>query len=781
LLGRRLVCISSLYILLALFSVYGPWDILGAYTKTDVVQQKLADDMYVKASGKIVRKEIKNDQTIYYIKKATIVCESGKLVNNSFIFKLDSDKIPNKSQINIEGKVSLFQTSRNEGGFDFKSYYNSLGYNFELKNVVVANYTSSNWASKDIFYNISKKFLEVYESCLPGEEAGFLASITIGNKSELDSELRELFQFVGIAHVLAVSGLHVSVVCMTNYRFMRKRGMSFLISGAVAGIVALLYGCITGGSVSSIRAIGMFLILILADVAGEAYDSLTALFIMAVIIIMQNPLFLKNGSFIFSFSAILGILFVAQPLSNSCRDILDASKKLIKADDGFNMDKIPISISFKNWLVQGFIFSLGINASMLPIVTNMYYETPIYSIFINIIILPLMPFLLVLGLLGGFCGMVFLPLGKILLSICHYIIYSFEFIAMMFSKLPFARYILGHHSLIAIVLYYILLFVIINIWKIRDYISANYKVQGFKCISWEKMNPRDIHYTLTKRILIVIMGIIILQFIWFAPKRQGFEVDILDVGQGDGIYICSGDGSRFFIDGGSTSNKSVGKYTLLPFLKYKGASHIDYWFLSHMDLDHVSGVLELLEEGYQIDNIVLSAEIPEGETLWTLKDLARHNGTNIVYMSRGDICGTRHLKFTCVYPFGGMTSDDINALSLSVLMEYDEDCDGVVDYSGFFGGDIGAEQEQAIAESGTIGHVNLLKVSHHGSRFSSDTGFLSVLSPDVAVISCAKVNRYGHPAAEAVERLENAAREVYYTMEAGRVRVTSGGVDEFCR
>ena len=112
-------------------------------------------------------------------------------------------------------------------------------------------------------------------------------------------------------------------------------------------------------------------------------------------------------------------------------------------------------------------------------------------------------------------------------------------------------------------------------------------------------------------------------------------------------------------------------------------------------------------------------------------------------------------------------------------MKYDENCDGVVDYSGFFGGDIGAEQEQAIAASGLVGHVDLLKVSHHGSKFSSDPEFLSVLSPDVAVISCAKVNRYGHPSAEAIERISAAAGQIYYTMNSGRVRARAGEVDGY--
>ena len=116
--GRRLASISLLFILIIALSVYGPWDFLGAYTKLDLVYDNLSDGVHVNATGWIAGKEIKNDKTVYYVKDATISCENGTLNQNSFIFKSDSYKIPNKSKVNIEGTVSLFTSARNEGGFD---------------------------------------------------------------------------------------------------------------------------------------------------------------------------------------------------------------------------------------------------------------------------------------------------------------------------------------------------------------------------------------------------------------------------------------------------------------------------------------------------------------------------------------------------------------------------------------------------------------------------------------------------------------------------------------
>ena len=770
---RKLGVISLLYIFIVVFSVYGPFDLIGAYTKAGAVEANLDNGARVKATGNIIRKEIKNDSTIYYVNDATLICENGTLTHTSFLFKLDSDKIPNKSKLNIEGNISLFQSATNEGGFDEKAYYNSLGYYFKLDDVRLKSVDVGIIAGFDILFRLNQNIQDVYNKCLSGEEAGFVGSVCIGNKSTLDLRLRDLFQMVGIAHILAVSGLHVSVVCMALYRLLRKGGLGFVISGFFAGCVAILYGMLTGGSISSVRAIGMFLIYLIADIIGEAYDSKTALAVMADFLLIENPLYINNSSFIFSFSAILSILYIVMPVSQMYRKIWDGRKRLRIYDDGFNYNKPPLHFRFIEWIMTSFVFSLTITVAMLPVVTFFYYETPVYSALLNTLLLPLMPLILGFGLLGGFVGLLALPVAKVILMPAHIIIYFYELLASLFSKLPFSRAIVGKHSFILLVIYYVVLVLIANLASIVDY--YRFKIKNVM----PQTNPRRLLKERKSKLVVTLVLLIVAAGIWLIPERQGFEVDIIDVGQGDGIYISSGDGVRFFIDGGSTSSDAVGKYTLLPFLKYKGAGHIDYWFLSHMDLDHVSGVLELLDMGYRIDNIVLSAEIPDGDTLTELLTLAKANDTKVLYMKQGDVCGTKHLSFSCIYPFEGMISDDINALSLSLVMKYDENCDGVVDYSGFFGGDIGAEQEQAIAASGLVGHVDLLKVSHHGSKFSSDPEFLSVLSPDVAIISCAKVNGYGHPSAEAIERISAAAGQIYYTMNSGRVRARVGEVDGY--
>ncbi|SDH34618.1 competence protein ComEC [Pseudobutyrivibrio sp. 49] len=758
--GRVLCKISLLIILIISISAYAPWDFMGVYDKAEAAAH-IEEGQQIKAEGYIYHKEVKKDKVLYYVKNASATTGSESLSKTSFIFKLESDIIPNYSKLNIVGKMKHFSVATNDGIFDMKNYYNSLGLYFEITDIDFYDYQCGLFVGNDYAYRFRQHISSVYEQSLPGEEAGFLSSVVIGEKSGLNTDLKSLFQDVGIAHILAVSGLHVSVICMALYKFLRRRGFGFLACGLSAGAIAVLYGFITGGSVSSIRAIGMFLVYLMAQITGECYDMPTAMAVMADFLIIENPLYIKNGSFIFSFGAILSIYYFVLPLNNAFTNYYVYQRKSKKSHEKFYEGRSLLQKAIM-YVLNSLVFSFGMFVAMLPLVTQLYNQTPLYSVFLNLLVLPLMPLLLGTGIIAGFVGLLFMPAAKVLLFACHFIIYFYECISDFAQGLPFSNVVVGTKSICFVAAYYMaLLFIVYGL-------DICLKVSGSKS-----------HKFRGKRFLLKSSLLILLAFLWLAPMRGSFEIDILDVGQGDGIYINSGDGVRFFIDGGSTSTEEIGQYTLLPFLKYKGAGSIDYWFVSHMDEDHVSGVIVLLEQGYRIDNIVLSAEIPEGETLKQLLTLAELNRTNIIYMKQGDVCGSKHLSFTCVYPYEGMVSDDVNALSLCLLMNYDRNLDGHYEYNAFFGGDIAAEQEQAIADAGLVGHVNFLKVSHHGSRFSSDSSFLKVLSPDVAVISCAKVNRYGHPSAEAIERLEAAAGHIYYTMNSGRVRVDKAGVDEY--
>ncbi len=249
-------------------------------------------------------------------------------------------------------------------------------------------------------------------------------------------------------------------------------------------------------------------------------------------------------------------------------------------------------------------------------------------------------------------------------------------------------------------------------------------------------------------------------------------MDILDVGQGDGIFLSSEEGVHFFIDGGSSSEEDVGTYQILPFLKYRGIRSIDYWFLTHTDEDHVNGFTACVEAGYPVKTLVFPKNGVKGEEWNEIASLAEGHGIKIQYMDVGDRCGTKTLELECLYPGDGKEGEDTNGTSLVLFAR----CGS---FSGLFTGDIGSDQERELCEGlladrmeGGDGRLTFLKAAHHGSNDSNSEKLLELCRPKITAISCARKNSYGHPGKEAVARMEEAETEILLTMELGRVRLT---------
>ena len=258
----------------------------------------------------------------------------------------------------------------------------------------------------------------------------------------------------------------------------------------------------------------------------------------------------------------------------------------------------------------------------------------------------------------------------------------------------------------------------------------------------------------------VVVSLLVIR-VWPSAYLQ---ITCLDVGQGDGIYLHTKEGTNFFFDGGSTDVSKVGTYRMLPFLKAKGVKKIDYWIVSHTDADHISGLKEILQAEYEIDHIVFSKYVLNDEAYQELLALAQTYGTEILKMDCGDIFTDGEAGLRCIFPDQTYKSDDKNALSLVLRYEDQE-------FSGIFTGDISSAEEQYLVEHKKAGSVTFYKAAHHGSRYSNSRDFLMALSPEITTISCGENNRYGHPGEEALCNIKESGSAVYETMECGRIRI----------
>ena len=249
-----------------------------------------------------------------------------------------------------------------------------------------------------------------------------------------------------------------------------------------------------------------------------------------------------------------------------------------------------------------------------------------------------------------------------------------------------------------------------------------------------------------------------------------FTVAFLDVGQGDGILIRTEQGTNIMIDCGSSDNKTVGEYVLLPALRYYGMAELDYVFITHGDKDHISGLQELYElehTGIRIRNLVV-AEYGDREGLLELINQAEQHGTEVLYMDAGSIFSEPEagasgiFRIACIYPGESDVHTDANEASLVLQAS-------VGSFRLLFTGDAGETAEQQMTETGRLDAVDVLKTGHHGSRYATSESFLQYIKPQYAVISCGKKNRYGHPHKETLERLQAAGAEVYRTDRCGAV------------
>ncbi len=742
---KRWLCFLGLAFLLG--SVLG----MSAIQRQQHFQEFLTETREIKFQGEIYKKEKKADQPIYYLRDVILWDQKEQIVCSSVIlYPRSDDEIIGSIYIG-KARTEAFRQARNDGNFDEKAYYESSGIAAKLKETEKIKSILPRFCLRQILYDLREGMARSYEKWLPGEESGVMKTLALGERDGLDAEVKSLYQMAGLSHILAISGLHISVVGMAIYNFLRRRGIGFLAAGILAGSLVISYGILCGMGSSTKRAIFMYGIYLLANVLGEVYDSGNALMLAGIFLVVQNPLCMKNTGVIFSFVAVLGVISFASPLVEVVKGMRQ------EVDD---VEKRGLMMPYLTKILDAFAFSLGVQAFTLPLVARFYYEIPLYSVFLNMLLLPLLGLLLGCGLVGGLLGFFWQGLAKKILMVCHVILYFYEWTADLALRLPGARQIVGAPAWGKIFFYYGILYLGLFLLKEKT---------GRKEKKGKKVRCRY-----GQALLCGLLGLVLL----FCPKKAQDQMVMLDVGQGDGIYLQSSAGNHFFIDGGSTDVSKVGTYRILPFLKYHGIRGIDYWFVSHTDLDHINGLQECLESGYEIKHLVFAKAQKEGledrNTMEQLIRTAEKQGSQILYMDVGDRLVSGDLRLQCVGPTEEIARDfagDGNAMSLCLLLT----CG---DFHGLFTGDIAMDQEAPlVAEVGSVLGENVtldfLKVAHHGSKYSSGEDFLDALAPEIALISCGKNNSYGHPGKETLERLEQVTDEehIYITMDAGQIRV----------
>ncbi len=795
-------------------------------------------------------------------------------------------------QIILEGTFSHFATATNPGEFDVQRYYAAKGIGGRVRQSQILAVGETYSCLRELLYQCRLVLHDRLAEVFPAKEASVMQTLLLGEKEELDAEIKALYQKNGIAHILSISGLHITLLGMGVYRLLKRLGLPVRAAAVGGAMLLLIYGVMVGMSVSASRAIGMYLLQMLGIFVGRTYDMLTGLGLMALLLVLQEPERLCDVSFLMSFGAVLGICILTPVLSGDGRE-RDADAELevkgisawlrtvadIFGDSAYERNKYregwrKVAYEGIQRIVSavkgGFVASVGVILFTLPVQLWFFYEIPVYSVLLNLLVLPFMSVVVAGGILSLIPG-----LGLVGTVDCL-ILWWYEWICGRFEELPGAIWCEGRPEVWQIICYYvgILLLVFgreyVEAWKIRgtygeenvpgdrlhfartpwclitrgaDESIRNRKkdcngemiqhsdrrfgicptgVQNalakFRC-AWQGamtyMN-RVPHLIAVVMILGLLIGLLTGNF------DCGSRVTFLDVGQGDGIVVETGQGAYLF-DCGSTSRKNIGEYVLKPYLKSRGTRSLRGVFVSHPDEDHMNGVIELLENGADwgivVEQLFLPA-IAEGkrtESFATLLAAAEVAEVPVSYIKCGDEIRDSQLRLLCLHPEENTTLADANAYSECFYVEVfakkmkqeaiddrkanDASGGSAIEGSGENGsfagngerkdfrvndgkinilltGDVEGEGERQLMQElqeqrgQREFRVDILKVAHHGSGYSTGTEFLAAASPTTAIISCGRNNSYGHPHAETLQRLEDARVPWYGTMDYGALTVT---------
>ncbi len=693
----------------------------------------------------------------YYVSvlKDCKVIENGqkgghKDIKRIQVYLEQMDEMPAQGdKIQIKGKANLIQGARNPGEFDYRLYYQAQGIHYRVFSISWERTRHAGLYPGNILSWWADSAGKILDQIAVPKYAGIFRAAILGDKSGLDEDIRDLYQKNGIAHLLAISGLHLSLIGGVVYRLLRRMGAGYGLAGLAAGALLAAYAVATGASPSAVRAWLMALCGYLAAYMGRSYDLLSALGLAGLLILWDNPYRIYQAGVQLSFGAAAGIGIVSEYQSSGWE----------KEQKGTGSSPEPIKRCQALGKQAGSVLaiSLGMQLVTLPVVLYHFFQIPVYGIFLNLMVVPLMGIVVASGCGGILLGSIFLPAGRFAVGAGHVILRFYEFLCRIWEAIPGSILIVGRPNGWQTVIYYGILAAAAGLWK-----------RGKRCFS-------------------VVVLMLAPLFLMHLPA-SGMEVCFLDVGQGDGICIRTGRGT-ILVDGGSTDQKQLGKNRLEPFLKSQGVSRVDCAIVSHGDQDHISGLMYLMEESdILIENLVLPGMGKGQEIYERLSQAAAAQGGTVYWMARGDRLKWGRLAIFCLYPESGSSKEkeagkkeeDRNEHSLALQVSYG-------DFHMLLTGDMSGKGEQRLLElereerrkeekeTIPMKQTQVLKVAHHGSSYSTTKEWLDEISPVWAVISYGQGNRYGHPGEKVLKLLEERKIETFQTGQSGAVRLWTNG------
>lgn len=686
----------------------------------------------------------KTTRTVIYLKKAILI-RSGSTKN----YPIRNIKCTGKEEkinslregmhVRLEGMLVLPELPRNPGQFNRRIYESGKKIDFYLENPTVLEVKEQRSGVREVVEIWKTEMMNRCEKIYPDEEAGILEAMLFGEKSELSGDIKELYQAAGISHVLVISGLHISLLALAVAGILRRLGFPMPVWVILSVGVLAGYGILIGQPTTAVRALLMFFVLQGARLLGRSYDLLSALAFAGILMLLDNPDLILDGGCRLSFCAVIGVGWYVSEKNKIFRSIGEKEKRKNRGKGGKGSSAGAILENIRaGWYLWLFT---------LPVMLDTFYQVSVVGLLWNLVAIPLLPVIIASGGLGVVLAGWNIFLGSLAGSPAYGMLQLYQEIGNISEKLPVGMWTPGQPSKPVIAGYYLVIFLLVLVEK-----------QLIKREKWWKIFPG-----------MELCSMLLLLLLMAHPWQQREKITFLDVGQGDASLLQSG-GQTLLLDGGSTSQKNVGTYVILPYIKQQGISCLEAVVLTHTDQDHINGVTEVLEEGKKgwltVKNLMYPYWMEGTEQGKQLKKLAEEAGASCRKIRAGDRLTIGKAEAVVLYPKEQEKIAEPNAGSLVLFWKWE----GV---QAMFTGDLPEEKERELLQN--LPACEILQVGHHGSATSTCREFLEQVQPSLAVISCAMKNRYGHPSPDTVDRLKKTGCEIRYTMKSGAITIRKRG------
>ena len=557
---------------------------------------------------------------------------------------------------------------------------------------------------------LRRNITDIIQGCFPEDVFPFAQALLLGDSTELDYETETAFRISGIRHVIAVSGLHVSILYgLVSAVTFKRRYLTAIIGIPVLGIFA----AVAGFTPSVVRACIMVGLMMTATAFNKEYDAPTELGFAALVMLLVNPLTITSVSFQLSVASVAGILLFNAPVLEWLKSVLGVGK----------------GKGLKDRLTRWFSSSVSVTLSAIslttPLCAHYFGAVSLIGILTNLLTLWAVSFIFYGIMAVCLLSLLTLSGAKLLASVVSWLIRYVLAVAKLCAGVPLAAvYTQSVYIVIWLVFVYLLLAVFILMKKKQPFQLLCCGVLGL-CIA--------------------------LLCSWVEPLMDDCRVTVLDVGQGQSILLQS-EGRTYLVDCGGDYADAAADLVADTLLS-QGITRLDGIILTHYDDDHAAGVEYLLTR-MDTDYLFLpdTEDNGVGDTISALT-----TGQVIRVWENVDVTfGGAKLTI-----FGPIYSGSSNENSLCILFE-------AGDYAILITGDRSAFGERMLLRKADLPQVDLLIAGHHGSKTSTSQELLEAVRPYTVIISVGE-NSYGHPSDEVLERLEKYGCTVYRTDEHGTI------------